>query len=374
MADAICRVLRDGALEGEHATSLTINDSVDSPFGPIVFDYIFTQLSSFISSGKSQSRGIVLLAFAKSPSSTAELLKTRGTDIATSHEWLSVVDCYTDPLGWKERLKERGAIKTPSTEASLNVRLCKDVRNLEDLFSLILASGKGLIGEGKTRFSVAIDSVSEMLRHTSLSSVARLLNNLRSHEKVSSIFWLLHSDLHDIKTTAAFEYMSSMVANVKPLTTTSNTSRDNSENPSFLEQNYKKGQFHASLKRRNGRVRVMVEEFSSEQSLIKFTSMSSVENAVTQSLVPKVQFNMQLSDKERSDRAKVVLPFEHQETVKSGQIYDGRKSLTEVKQESNGESLEKVVDDSGRGEIIYFRDSDDEMPDSDEDPDDDLDI
>ena len=26
------------------------------------------------------------------------------------------------------------------------------------------------------------------------------------------------------------------------------------------------------------------------------------------------------------------------------------------------------------GEIIYFRDSDDEMPDSDEDPDDDLDI
>lgn len=29
---------------------------------------------------------------------------------------------------------------------------------------------------------------------------------------------------------------------------------------------------------------------------------------------------------------------------------------------------------SGEGEIIYFRDSDDEMPDSDEDPDDDLDI
>lgn len=65
--------------------------------------------------------------------------------------------------------------------------------------------------------------------------------------QVSSIFWLLHSDLHDIKTTSAFEYMSSMVANVKPLSTTTNA-----------EQNYKKGQFHASLKRRNGRVRVMV--------------------------------------------------------------------------------------------------------------------
>ncbi|XP_023770943.1 elongator complex protein 5 [Lactuca sativa] len=362
MADAICRVLRDGALEGEHATSLTINDSVDSPFGPIVFDYIFTQLSSFISSEKSQSRGIVLVSFARSPSSTAELLNTRGTDIATSHQWLSVLDCYTDPLGWKEQLKERGAIKTPSTEASLNLNLCKDVRNLDDLFSQILVLGKGLVGEGKTRFSVAIDSVSEMLRHTSLSSVSSLINKLRSHAQVSSIFWLLHSDLHDIKTTSAFEYMSSMVANVKPLSTTTNA-----------EQNYKKGQFHASLKRRNGRVRVMVEEFSNEQSQIKFTSMSAVENAITQSLVPKVQFNMQLSDKERSDRAKVVLPFEHQEMDKSVQIYDGRKSLTEVKHESNGENLKKQ-EEIERGEIIYFRDSDDEMPDSDEDPDDDLDI
>lgn len=56
---------------------------------------------------------------------------------------LSVLDCYTDPLGWKEQLKERGAIKTPSTEASLNVKLCKDVRNLDDMFSQILVLGKG---------------------------------------------------------------------------------------------------------------------------------------------------------------------------------------------------------------------------------------
>lgn len=31
-------------------------------------------------------------------------------------------------------------------------------------------------------------------------------------------------------------------------------------------------------------------------------------------------------------------------------------------------------DEPSKGEIIYFRDSEDEMPDSDEDPDDDLDI
>lgn len=58
------------------------------------------------------------------------------------------------------------------------------------------------------------------------------------------------------------------------------------------------------------------------------------------------------------------------------QIYDGRKSLSESKNEAPLVSTGKVQtsDDTGKGEIIYFRDSDDEMPDSDEDPDDDLDI
>ncbi|GJZ52390.1 hypothetical protein Tco_0606905 [Tanacetum coccineum] len=35
-------------------------------------------------------------------------------------------------------------------------------------------------------------------------------------------------------------------------------------------------------------------------------------NAIAQSLVPKVQFNLQLSSKEKSDRAKVLLLCEHQ--------------------------------------------------------------
>ncbi|KAI3734889.1 hypothetical protein L6452_14369 [Arctium lappa] len=82
-------------------------------------------------------------------------------DDKTTKDYNIVGDIYGsfDPLGWKERLKERRAIKTPSTEASLIVNLCKDVRNLDDLFSLIIVLGKGgLVGEGKIHFSVAIDS------------------------------------------------------------------------------------------------------------------------------------------------------------------------------------------------------------------------
>lgn len=55
------------------------------------------------------------------------------------------------------------------------------------------------------------------------------------------------------------------------------------------------------------------------------------------------------------------------------QIYDGRRSLEESSSEATPVSNGKK-EDSAMGEIIYFRDSDDEMPDSDEDPDDDLDI
>lgn len=63
-------------------------------------------------------------------------------------------------------------------------------------------------------------------------------------------------------------------------------------------------------------------------------------------------------------------------TGKPIQIYDGRKSLNESETQEKQASVDKpqTTEDSGKGEIIYFRDSDDEMPDSDEDPDDDLDI
>ena len=55
------------------------------------------------------------------------------------------------------------------------------------------------------------------------------------------------------------------------------------------------------------------------------------------------------------------------------QIYDGRRSLEDNSSEATPISSGKK-ENSEMGEIIYFRDSDDEMPDSDEDPDDDLDI
>ncbi|KAA0048462.1 elongator complex protein 5 isoform X2 [Cucumis melo var. makuwa] len=217
--------------------------------------------------------------------------------------------------------------------------------------------------------------VTNMLRYSSISALAGLLSSLRSNDSVSSTFWLVHEDLHEEKVIAALEYMSSIVATLEALTPPPYESRSNVDN-SYLERRSTKGRFHVRIKRRNGRVRVISEDFNVELAGIKFTSISSEDAVINQVLIPKVQFNLQLSEKELNDRARVVLPFEHQGTGKPIQIYDGRRSLSESKDDNIPlMSNEKGNDDGwGKGEIVYFRDSDDEMPDSDEDPDDDLDI
>nr|XP_009798036.1 PREDICTED: elongator complex protein 5 isoform X2 [Nicotiana sylvestris]XP_016444599.1 PREDICTED: elongator complex protein 5-like isoform X2 [Nicotiana tabacum] len=351
MAETINRALRDGAFEGEHAPVLSIKDTIHTPLGSFVFNHNLTQLTSNILAGKSQSRGVVLVALARPPSFYAELLKNKGFDISSSSKWLRVLDCYSDPLGWKKKLMERGTVRNPYEDTLLRTSLCKNLKELDKVFSSIVELGNEIVEEGKGRFAVAIDSV-------------------------SCIFCLLHVDLHEAKVAATLEYLSTMHADVEPIVQRTNGQRSTSEDLPMVEQCFKRGKFHVRFKRRNGRVRVMREELYVEGSDIKFKEVSSEDGMTAQSLVPKVQFNLELSEKERLDRAKVVLPFEHQGTGKPIQIYDGRKSLNESEIEQQQASVEKpqTTEDSGRGEIIYFRDSDDEMPDSDEDPDDDLDI
>ncbi|XP_050227703.1 elongator complex protein 5 isoform X2 [Mercurialis annua] len=374
MAESICRTLRDGALEGELAPALTIKDTGASPFGFDMFGHVLSQLSSFILAQKSHSVGLVIIAYKRSPSFYADFLRLRGVDVASAHKWIQILDCYTDPLGWKNKLVEPGKAIDISYEASGTACLCKDVKDLDNLYTMIFELGKGFVGQGKGRFSVAIDSVSEMLRHSSISRVAGLLSNLRSHDQISCIYWLLHSDLHEVRVTSVLEYMSSMVASIESLNRSTDGMRRDLENILQLQQSFGKGRLNVRFKRRNGRVRVMCQEFHMEQSAMNFTSVSSEDGIINQSLLPK--FSLQLSEKEQTERANVVLPFEHQGNGKPIEIYDGRRSTAENKHEETFASSGNLQrnDGSSGGEIIYFRDSDDEKPDSDEDPDDDLDI
>ncbi|XP_048618528.1 elongator complex protein 5-like isoform X2 [Brassica napus] len=395
MADSIFRKLRDGGEEGELAPALTIEETVVSPFALDVSCYLLANLSSSILAGKS--KGLVLVTFSRSPSFYLQFLKQRGIVVSSSSKWIRVLDCYTDPLGWIDQPS------TGVTEGPSLVKLNKCVSDLKRLFSSVIDAGREMVGDGKTRFSVAIDSVSksslwsfryeinddiyfwlnqvnELLRHSSMPLVSGLLTDLRSHAQVSSLFWSLNTDLHQEKVTNALEYISTMKANLEPFCPSPDGKRNALENLFLAHQDFGKGRFHVRFKLRKGRVRVMSEEYHVDQTGINLSPISSAESviAATKSLIPKVHFNLQLSEKERVEKEKVVLPFEHQDHGKSTEIYDGRRTLADGKTEatplSSGELQADVVSSGKGGEIIYFRDSDDEHPDSDEDPDDDLDI
>ncbi|XP_039145048.1 elongator complex protein 5 [Dioscorea cayenensis subsp. rotundata] len=377
MAESVCRSLRDGSLEGEHAPALSISDTLHSPLGSHVFHHFLYSLASNIAASKSQARALVLVAYRRSPSFYFDLLKSSGVDPSLFDKKLLVLDCHSDPLGWKDRLL-KSANSAQNSAKSLS-SVFKSVKDISKLLSLILELGQGLVGHGKEKFAVAIDSVSDMLRHASLQSVARLISNLRSHDNISCIFWLIHSDLHEPRVSSSLEYISTMTANLEPIMKPNEGQRRVSENLYNIEQNSYRGKLHVHLKRRNGRVKLHSEEVHVEQVGIKILAMSSENAIVNQSLLPKVQFNLQLSEKERDDRAKVVLPFEHQGNGETIQIYDGRQSLSEGQKDPHlkGPSITGKTNtdtSTGNGEIHYLRDSDDEQPDSDEDPDDDLDI
>jgi hypothetical protein len=84
-------------------------------------------------------------------------------------------------------------------------------------------------------------------------------------DQLSSIFWLMHSDLHEPKVLRAFECLSTMVACVEPALVDPAYGETPGNMP-FLEQNYSNAKFIVRLKRRNGRVKHLVS--------LWFTSMS----------------------------------------------------------------------------------------------------
>ncbi|WOL00853.1 hypothetical protein Cni_G09566 [Canna indica] len=370
MADSISRSLRDGCLEGEHAPALIIEDSLATPLGPSVFDHFLANLVSQIAAGKSQASGLVIVALNRSPSFYIDLLVRKGVETLLVDKWIQILDCYLDPLGWKNQVQPLENVQKPIMKETVVV--FRNVRDINKLLSLIHEVGKGFLGQDKARFAVAIDLVSSLLRYASLPSVAGLLNNLRSSDQISSVFGLMHSDLHEPRVCMALAYVSSMFASLQPIGSPGNLQ--------WLEKNYQKARLHVRLKRRNGRVKLLEEELHLDQAGIKFVAIASENAYVNKSLLPKVQFNLQLSDQERVDRAKVILPYEHQDNGEAIQIYDGRRSLPETRRDPQlvlplaVPAIPETETSSGKGEIHYIRDSDDERPDSDEDPDDDLDI
>lgn len=62
---------------------------------------------------------------------------------ATGITRIHILDCYTDPLGWKDQFVDGGNTTDVLREPELPVNFCKDVRNMDKVFSLIIELGRG---------------------------------------------------------------------------------------------------------------------------------------------------------------------------------------------------------------------------------------
>ncbi|KHF98871.1 purA [Gossypium arboreum] len=90
-----------------------------------------------------------------------DLLKNKGTDVASSDKRIQILDCYSDPPGWKDQLAGSGNFTALPNEAlvSSTANVFTEVKHMDKLYNSIIELGEGLVGGGNIRFSIAIDSV-----------------------------------------------------------------------------------------------------------------------------------------------------------------------------------------------------------------------
>jgi len=61
------------------------------------------------------------------------------------HCRIHVLDCYTDPLGWKDKIRKSGNVTIPSDQISLATTSYKSVKDMNKLFLAITELGRGIV-------------------------------------------------------------------------------------------------------------------------------------------------------------------------------------------------------------------------------------
>lgn len=54
------------------------------------------------------------------------------------------MDCYTDPLGWKDKTRKSVDVTDPSQQISFASSSYKTVKDMDKLFSVITELGRGI--------------------------------------------------------------------------------------------------------------------------------------------------------------------------------------------------------------------------------------
>jgi elongator complex protein 5 len=126
-------------------------DSLQTRAAPALFTHFFASLTSNIAAGRAQAKGLVVVALRSTPESYTSSLDTEKKSRSSPGHCLQLVDCYTDPLGWNERIQgaeklgEEGGQHTELEASSAYSTLCHDISDLNSLLSIVLRSGQGIL-------------------------------------------------------------------------------------------------------------------------------------------------------------------------------------------------------------------------------------
>jgi len=90
------------------------------------------------------------------------------------------LDCYSDPLGWKQKIQNQQHQENSTKQFSTNKENITVFRNVKDVTKLmysITELGGGFQGEGKRYFSIAVDSVVILVNYHHVSGAKTLSHN-----------------------------------------------------------------------------------------------------------------------------------------------------------------------------------------------------
>lgn len=227
---------------------------------------------------------------------------------------LTIHDCYTDHLGWRKK----------SSPAPLHEATPTSITNE--------------LKTTPTHTAIVIDSVSTLLHFHNTVHICRLVHQLG--RECGLVVGLLHSDLHDSHVISQLNHVISTIIEINPLSSTLHSLH-----------HFQLGVKHC---KNSGKLSITTElvtisnEYDITSSVVTHTTPSHHQLPPETDPTDNLTFNLTLTDQEREDRDKLILPYHHSAKKKSALLQ------------------------AGSGKIFYQPDEVDDYDDS--DPDDDLEI
>eukprot|EP01135_Chromosphaera_perkinsii_P004501 Nk52_evm1s285 gene=Nk52_evmTU1s285 len=279
-------------------------------------------------------------------------------------------DCFTDPLGWSK--VDRVAPSSSQGSITLSVEDFQSGSILDCIFAKKLVAKRmlnvqstGLIKPEKV--AVVFDDMSLLLRHLPMSSICRMVNDLKQTKKfdVVSSFARLNGDSFEESNVLVLKHYCSTIINVfkgNRTPTLANTSKEASAGHlSGLWGNV--GYFELIHRRKTGKVLKAAGGYGVDLNNGDLHIYSKAEVRVERGIMARAEepevdptanltFKLNLTEEEKEKKAQVVLPYTHTESTKNQYLNDSGRG--------------------GGGKIFYVPDEIDDF--DEEDPDEDLDI